>query len=212
MKIFHDRAEAGKELAKKLEMYKEMRDVVVIGLPRGGVVVAIEMARALHVPMDIIVPRKISAEYDEEYAIGAVTESGEAIWNEAERAGSRPEYLTEAVGREHAEALRRLKVYRGNRADRNLQGKIVLLVDDGIATGLTMKAAIQTAKKERAKKIVVAVPHGAADTLNEIEKEVDEVIALERPEPYFAVAEFYESFPQTTDKEVVDLMNEKTTP
>lgn len=209
MRIFQDRKEAGKELAKKLQMYQNQSDVIVIGLPRGGVVVAAEIAESLRLPLDIIVTRKIPAEGDSEYAIGAVTETGKTIWNKEEKSRSREIYLKQIVEQEHKEALRRLKTYRGNRSVRKLQDQVVILVDDGIATGLTMKAAIQTAKQEGAKKIVVAVPHGAQDTILLLQKEVDEVVVLEQPEFYISVGSFYEDFPQTTDEEVIAHLKEK---
>lgn len=194
------------ELAKKLEAYRGRANTIVIGLPRGGVVVAAEVARSLGLPLDIIVTRKIPAEGDSEYAIGALTETGEAIWNEEEKKQSREAYLKEIVLHEQAEAQRRLKTYRGNRPVRVLKNLVVILVDDGVATGMTMRAAIQMAKQERAKEIVVAVPHGASETLAVIKKEVDQVVALEESDIYFSVSQFYEQFPQTSDEEVIQLM------
>lgn len=204
--MFKNRADAGKQLARQLEKYKNARDTILLALPRGGVVVAAEIARALHLPLDIIVPRKIGAEGNPEYAIGALTETGEIVWNEAEREAANPEYLKKVIAEERAEAQRRLATYRGNRERRDIKGKTVVIVDDGIATGLTMRAAIKTARTENPKKIIVAVPHGAADTVAKLQKEADEVIALETPVFYGAVGQFYESFPQTSDEEVIEAL------
>lgn len=206
MKLFHDRKTAGIDLAKKLEAFHGQANTIVIGLPRGGVVVAAEVAQKLELPLDIIVTRKIPAESDPEYAIGALSETGEVIWNEEEKKQNRKAYLDEVVKREQTEAQRRLSVYRKNRPARLLRQHVVILVDDGIATGFTMRAAIQTAKQEGAKKIVVAVPHGASDTLARIKQDVDLLIALEESVIYFSVGQYYEQFPQVTDEEVLSLM------
>ncbi|MFH1632035.1 MAG: phosphoribosyltransferase family protein [bacterium] len=206
--MFEDRIDAGQQLAKALEKYRDDDNAIVLALPRGGVVVGGEVARELGLPLDIIVPRKIGAEFNPEYAIGAITETGEVVWNEDERKGTSPEYIDKVVADEKTEAERRLEKYRGDKKPRDLKGKTVILVDDGIATGLTMTAAIKTAQAEGPSKVVVAVPHGAKDSLDTIRKMVNEVVALDEPEWYTAVGAFYKEFGQTEDQEVVNILHE----
>lgn len=203
--MFFDRTEAGKKLAQVLPEYKNATDTIVLALPRGGVVVGFEVARALNLPLDIVVPRKIGALGNPEYAIGAITETGEAILNEKEVENIDPVWLKCALEEERKEALRRLAVYRvGPPAE--LQGKTVILVDDGIATGYTMRAAVASVKARRAAKIVVAVPHGAADSIVQLRQLVDKVVCLQTPLMYYAVGAHYEEFPQTSDEEVIELI------
>lgn len=206
--VFHDRTEAGRKLAEALGKYKDEKETVVLFLPRGGVVLAVEVARALNLPMDLVVPRKIGAPGHEEYAIGAITESGEGIFNEAEleNLGISQEYLDKTVAEEQREAERRLKTYRGDRPPLDLQGKTVIIVDDGIATGLTMRAAIKSVRAKGVSKVIVAIPVAAQDSLEKIKQEVDEVICLNVPPFFGAVGAFYEVFGQVEDEEVVRLM------
>ncbi|MCH8049697.1 phosphoribosyltransferase [Patescibacteria group bacterium] len=211
--MFKDRADAGKQLAEALkDEFKDAKDTIVLALPRGGVALGYEISKALNLPLDIIVPRKIGAEFNPEYAIGAITETGEAVWNETERKAAKPEYIKKIVAEEKAEAARRLKTYRGDRPSRNIENKTVILVDDGVATGLTMRAAIKTARAEKPKKIAVAVPHGAQDSLKKLREEVDELMVLDEPMFYGAVGAFYENFPQNTDEEVIKLLKEVKKP
>jgi predicted phosphoribosyltransferase len=205
---FQDRKDGGKQLIPKLEKYKGMTDVVLLGLPRGGVVTAYEISKKLKLPLDIVVPRKIGAPGNEELAIGAITESGEGIMNEEIMSylGVDDEYVKETIEKEKKEAMRRLKLYRGGKKAIDIKGKIVILIDDGVATGSTMRAAIASAKAKGVKKIVVAVPVIARDTLRKIEKEADEVIYLDAPFIFGAVGRFYEVFDQTEDEEVVEIM------
>jgi len=204
--IFKDRKHAGQELARRLTKYAGVKDAVVIGLPRGGVVVAYEVAEALSLPLDIIVTRKIGAEGNREYAIGAITEDGDAVWDESERSAADPGYLEKALTEERAEAQRRVGEYRGGHPPLTLVGETALIVDDGVATGFTMRAAIGSARKKGAARVVVAVPHGAAESLRMLEQEADEVIAIDRPEWYGSVGEFYQDFPQIEDEEVKALL------
>lgn len=205
---FKDRKEAGQKLAKKLADYKGRDDAVLIALPRGGVVTAYEIVKELELPLDIVVPRKIGAPGNEEFAIGAITESGEGIFNQesVDATGADKDYIRETVEKEKAEAARRLKVYRGDRTALDLAGKTVILIDDGIATGSTMRAAVASVKARRAAKVVVAVPVTARDTAKVIEGEVDELIYLDAPLFFGAVGNFYEVFDQTEDEEVVEIM------
>ncbi|GMQ95142.1 MAG: phosphoribosyltransferase [Patescibacteria group bacterium] len=206
--MFKDRQDAGKKLAAKLTSYKGNPKAIVLGLPRGGVVVSHEIAEALGLPMDILVPRKISVPDNPEFAIGAVTENGEAVFDERALGlyGITQEYIDEEVEKEKKESARRLKTYRGSRTPLDLHGKIAVIVDDGVATGATMRAAILSAKAGGAEKITVAVPVIARDSLALIQKEVDEVVYIAAPLLFGAVGTFYDEFPQTDDEEVIALM------
>lgn len=205
--IFRDRQDAARKLLPKLESYRGRPDVVVIALPRGGVVLGRIVADALGAPLDIVVPRKIAAPENEEYAIGAITETGEAVWNSQERARVADAYAEEVMNKEKAEAARRLKLYRRDLPPRDLRNKTVLIVDDGIATGYTMRAAIKTVKKERPKKIIVAVPVAPPDAPGELMAEADEVIILAMPPLFGAIGAFYRSFPQVDDDAVIGLLH-----
>lgn len=203
--IFLDRQQAGKELVKKLQAYRDAPQTVILALPRGGVVLGRVIADALFLPLDIVVPRKIGAEFNEEYAIGAITETGDAVWNEAERALANKEYVKQKMYEQMQEAARRLSVYRKNLPPRNFKDKTVLLVDDGIATGLTIRAAIATVKTEGAKRVVVAVPVAPSDVIDELKKEVDQVIAL-TDLTEGAIGAAYQTFPQVDDEKVMALL------
>ncbi len=205
---FRDRTDAGQKLAEALAAYRDANGAIVIALPRGGVVVGAEVARTLSLPLDIVVPRKIGAPGNEEYAIGAITEAGEPVWDQqsVSLTDASDEYLRATVERERKEARRRLTTYRGDRPPRNLKGKAVILVDDGIATGLTMAAAIQTIRAEGAKRIVLAVPVAAADSTAKLRAMVDEVTCLHAPQWFGAVGAFYDTFEQTSDEEVIALL------
>ena len=205
---FKDRSDAGKQLAKQLMQYKNNPNAIIIGLPRGGVVTAFEVARALELPLDIVVPRKIGAPGDPELAVGALTEDGIAIFNEdlMKALGLTEDDVKHIIDAEKKEAIRRLTLYRGDRAPLNLEDKIVILIDDGIATGATMRAAIASAQKKGAQKIVVAVPVSPPQVIERIKKEVDEIICLQIPEFFWGVGAFYDVFAQTEDEEVIALM------
>lgn len=202
-----NRIDAGQQLAHKLWGYQGDPKAVVIGLPRGGVVVAAEVAKVLQLPLDIVVPRKIGAPGNPEFALGALTEEGEPVFQESiQRYDIPEEYLTMAILKEKQEAQRRLKVYRGDRAPLNLSHKTVLLIDDGVATGATMRAAIVSSFKKGADKVVVAAPVIAPDTLQVLEKEASEVVFLHTPEHFSAVGQFYQEFEQSTDTEVIQIL------
>lgn len=206
--MFKSREEAGKMLAEKLSRYAGDKNVVVLALPRGGVVLGAIVAHALRAPLDIIVPRKIGAPGNHEYAIGALTETGETIFNEEERRRVDAEWLAREVTREKAEALRRLRVYRGNRPALDLVGKTVIIVDDGIATGLTMRAAIASVRTQKPARVVVGIPVAAQDSMGSIRNEVDELVVLNTPLLFGAVGAFYEQFPQVQDEEVISLLKQ----
>lgn len=210
---FYDRQDAGRKLAYPLEKYSLQKNVIVIGLPRGGVVTAYEVASRLQVPLDITCPRKIGAPFNPEYAIGAITETGEGIFDERAitTLGISPTYLKETIEKEKKQAQYRLEFFRHDRPPRDVKGKTVILVDDGLATGSTMKAAIKTMKQEGASSIIVAVPVAPPHTIEEIRPSVKEVICLYAPETFWAVGEFYEYFAQTEDEEVTNLLKLSTT-
>jgi putative phosphoribosyl transferase len=205
---FKNRPEAGQKLAETLGKFKDAKDTIILALPRGGVVVGFEVAQKLNLPLDIVVPRKIGAPANPEFAIGAITETGEGIFNEMiiGAYGITESYLQNEIKKEKAEAERRLKLYRGTRSPLDLKNKTVVIVDDGLATGLTMRAAVKTVKILGAGKIIVAIPVTPPDTADLIKKEVDELIYLDAPAFFGAVGEFYDEFGQTTDEEVIDLL------
>jgi len=209
---FKNREDGGRKLVPRLEKYKNNPDAIVLGLPRGGVVTAYEVARQLNLPMDIIVTRKIASPMQPELALGALTQEGVAIFDEnlLRMVGVAKKDLEPIVHAERIEGKRRLELYRGERSPLDLKNKIAIIVDDGIATGATMRAAIMSAKAMGAQKIVVAVPVSPADTLKKIKQEVDEVICLDTPETFFGVGQFYDIFAQTEDEEVIELMARNT--
>lgn len=202
--MFSDRREAGRDLAYVLmPRYGNRDDVVVLGLPRGGVILAREVADRLRAPLDILVVRKLGSPLNPEYAIGALAETGRTLWNEQERIALSDEIRHGLVERERKEAQRRALLYRSGRAVPDLQEKIVLLVDDGVATGATMRVAILAARDLGASKVVVAVPHGAYETLVTLRELADDVVALLEPVFYGSVGAFYREFSQVTDEEVL---------
>jgi putative phosphoribosyl transferase len=209
---FRNRVEAGEKLTQALLRYRDRHETVVIGLPRGGVVVAYQVAHALHLPLDVICPRKIGAPSNPELAIGAITEEGDPTidLSLAQSLAVSEEYLHGAIEREREVARQRLKLYRGDRPPLELRGQTVILVDDGLATGATMKAAIVSAKSRRAHRIVVAVPISPPDTAEEIKQMVDTFICLDTPSPFFAVGQWYEEFGQTSDAEVIELLKKSS--
>jgi predicted phosphoribosyltransferase len=203
---FKDRIDAGRQLARKLN--GQFEQPVVLALPRGGVVLAAEIARALSAPLDLILVRKIGHPYNPEYAVGAVTADGEAILNSMEAAQLDPGWLKSAIDRERTEAQRRRQVYLQNRSPISPAGKTAIIVDDGIATGFTMKAAIKALRQQKPAKIVVAVPVMPADTAAELRSEVDDIVALDTPEFYLgSVGAYYDNFPQVSDQEVIKLLS-----
>lgn len=206
--IFKDRKDAGQKLAQKLLAYRNQKNVWVLGLPRGGVVVAAEVAQVLSLPLDIIVTRKIGAPHNPELAIGAIDDKGHAIYNEELLVdlGVSPKYQKEEAAKEQKEAEHRLKLYRKNRPPLDLKNKTVILVDDGLATGATMRAAVYSAKAKGAQKSVVAVPVAAPSSLERLREEADELIYCDAPLFFGAVSNFYEHFDQTTDEEVIALL------
>ena len=198
---FRDRTEAGQRLAAMLGAYAHRRDVLVLGLPRGGVPVAYEVARSLSVPLDIIIVRKIGVPYEKELAMGAIASGGVRVLNEDVIAMLRiPADVVDAVtAEEQRELNRRERVYRGNRPLPTIRGRTVILVDDGIATGATIRAAITLVRQQRPVRIIVAVPVAAASTCEELRKEVDDVVCVLAPEELYGIGLWYERFPQISD-------------
>lgn len=205
--LFKDRLEAGRKLSASLQKYQGCAKTVVLGLPRGGVVVAYEVAQALRLPLDILVPRKIGAPNNPELAIGALAGDEVILDSEIIAAIAVPEsYLTVEIAKEKTEAERRLALFRKGKPPQDWKGWTALLVDDGIATGSTMRASIASVKKMGVAKIVVAVPVGSPDTIESLQREVDEIVCLYAPSSFMAVGQFYEKFPQTSDAEVIQLL------
>lgn len=211
MKIFKDRVSAGKLLVKHLKQYKGKQDTIVLAIPRGGVVVAAEMAKNLNLPLDIIVTRKIGAPSQEELALGAIDPDGDVVWDEQllEATGLNKDQLHQTIKDELAELTRRQSVYRQSKAPLNLKGQTVILVDDGIATGSTTLATVKYLKRHQAKKVVLAVPVASQDAARKIIREIGEfgeAVVLETPQYFQAVGQFYHHFEPVTDQEVIQLL------
>ena len=205
---FLDRADAGRQLAEPLKKYAGRSDVVVLGLPRGGVPVAHEVATELRVPLDVFLVRKLGVPGRAELAMGAIAEGGVEVLNDDVIHGlTIPQKVVQQVAvREHMELDRRDALYRGGRPRPAIRGRIVILVDDGLATGSTMQAAVTALRRLEPAHIIVAVPVGARDTCDRLARFADEVICLMAPEPFQAVGLWYEQFTQTTDDEVKSLL------
>jgi len=206
---FQDRSEAGKLLAKQLTKYADRTDVLVLGLPRGGVPVGFEVAKALNAPLDVFIVRKLGVPGHEELAMGAIATGGVRVLNHAVvRAIGIPDNVIETVSaKEQLELKRREQVYRGDAPAFEVGGQTIILVDDGIATGSTMLAAVAALKQRRPARIVVAAPAAPASSCDELEQEVNEVVVVMRPHPFYAVGQVYEVFGQTSDAEVRDLLS-----
>jgi putative phosphoribosyl transferase len=205
---FADRREAGQLLAEKLQAYAGRHDVLILALPRGGVPIAYEVARALRTPLDVFVVRKLGVPGDEELAMGAIASGGVRVLNEevTSRMDLPDSVIDEVTRREQKELKRRERLYRGGRPALQVQGRAIILVDDGLATGSTMRAAATALRKMNPLKIVIAVPVAAPDTCQEFRGEVDEVVCAVTPEPFMAVGAWYADFSQTSDGEVRELL------
>jgi putative phosphoribosyl transferase len=213
MQRFHDRREAGQLLARRLADYKDRDDVVVLALPRGGVPVGYEIARELKAPLDVFVVRKLGVPWQPELAMGAIAGTGTEVLNgDVVTAYNIPPHVIRAVAeREGRELQRRLQEYRGGREPLELRDRHVILVDDGLATGSTMRAAVRAIREDQPRAIIVAVPVAASQTCREFQNEVDNIVCLRTPPDFAAVGRWYEDFSQTTDEEVRELLNDDTT-
>lgn len=209
-KPFADRSDAGRKLASALGRYRRASDLLVLGIPRGGVPVAFEVAAALDAPLDVFTVRKLGTPGHPELAIGAVATGGIVVLNEAlARALAIPRDTLEAlIGREADELARRERAYRSQRPPPDVRGHTVIVVDDGLATGASMLAAVRAIRKQEPARIVVAVPIASRDTCDRVREDVDDLVCLLTPEPFFAVGLWYEDFSQTTDDEVRELLAE----
>jgi putative phosphoribosyl transferase len=207
---FIDRRDAGRRLAEALGFLRGRPGLVVLAVPRGGVVVGAEVARALKAPLDIVIARKIGAPDNPELAIGAVAPDGTAVFDDemVQSLGISERYKQAAAEQARQEIERRLRLYRGDRPPLDVAGKTAILTDDGVATGMTTLAAIRYLRKQRPRELVLAVPVGPPDTVAMLSREVDRAVVLYMPEVFWAVGAFYQRFEQTSDEEVVALLRE----
>jgi predicted phosphoribosyltransferase len=205
---FDDRIEAGTLLAKALKKFQGERDLIVLALPRGGVPVAYHVAKALHAPLDVFVVRKLGVPNNEEFAMGAIASGGVRVLmtDTIRQLGISQATIDAISSRESKEVLRREALYRGTRPAVEIAGKKVILVDDGIATGSTMLAAVRALRKAQPKMLIVAVPVAPKDTLDKLEREADQVVCLYTPDPFWGVGTWYQDFSQTSDGEVRELL------
>lgn len=214
MNFFKDRADAGKQLAEKLLRYQHKDHTLILALPRGGVPVAFEIAKILHAPITVFLVRKLGVPGHEELAMGAIAEGNTYLLNQTliDQLDIQPWQISLIVEKEKQELSRRLQRYRHGKELPSLKNKTIILVDDGIATGATFKAAIQGLKRLKPKKLIVATPVASKDSLEEIRPLVDEVVCLAVPEPFYGVGQWYEQFDQTTDEEVLHFLKAAPVP
>jgi putative phosphoribosyl transferase len=206
--VFQDRREAGRILAKELSSFKGRDDVIVLGIPRGGVVVGHEIAQALNAPLDVYITRKIGAPHNPELALGAVASDGTLILDHqlAKRLGVSQDYIDAESERQEREIERRVAEYRGELPGPDLKDKVVILADDGVATGATTLATIRAIRTQEPAQLILAVPVGPQDTIANLRREVDHLVCPHAPEIFWAVGAFYNSFDQTSDEEVRALL------
>jgi putative phosphoribosyl transferase len=207
--LFKDRTDAGKQLAERLAFLKAQSDVIVLGIPRGGVVVAAEIARVLDAPLDVFLAHKLGAPFNPELAIGAITSTGEVLLDEdlvvELRLSDRD--IAREIEQQRKEMARRLAVFRQNRPPLDVRGKTVVIVDDGVATGSTMLAALRALRQAQPARLILAIPVGPPETIQRLGGACDQVIVLATPEPFWAVGRFYDEFGQTGDEEVRKLLS-----
>jgi putative phosphoribosyl transferase len=203
---FANRQEAGRALAERLAHLQGHDDLLVLALPRGGVAVGYEVARALHAELDVFIVRKLGMPGHEEFAMGAIASGGVQVMNDIQGWNVDPRQVEAVVARETAELGRREHLYRGDRPPVAVEGRTVVVVDDGLATGATMRAAVAAVRRLGPAALVVAVPVGAAETCEQLQREADEVVCAATPYPFRAVGLWYRDFPQSTDDEVRDFL------
>jgi putative phosphoribosyl transferase len=208
--VFLDRAEAGRVLAKRLKAYENHRNVLVLGIPRGGVPVAFEVAAELHAPFDVFIVRKLGVPGREELAFGAIASGGIRFLDTeiVEAVGISESEIELITARERQELERRERAYRGGRAPLAVEGQTVILVDDGIATGSSMQVAITALRQMKPFRLVVAAPVAPVSTCRRLRREVDDLICVHMPTSFYAIGEFYENFSQVSDQRVTDLLHE----
>src|SRR4051812_45679611 len=206
--LFQDRADAGRQLADRLKHYAGRDDVLVLALPRGGVPVAFEVAQALHAPLDVFLVRKLGVPGQRELAMGAIASGGVRVLNEevVDALGIPDDIIAAVAAEERDELERREREYRGDRPPPDVRGRVVILIDDGLATGSSMRAAVAALRRLGPARVVVAVPIGAPETCALLQDEADEVLCGRTPEPFYAVGRWYDDFSQTTDEEVRELL------
>jgi putative phosphoribosyl transferase len=209
--IYKDRKDAGIRLASLLIKYKDRKNLIVLALPRGGVVIGYEIAKALSCPLDIIIIRKIGYPGQPELAIGAVSETGAVVLNEGiiSTYNVSKDYIEREITKQKNEISKRMDFYRGGKGIPSLDGKTIILVDDGIATGATMKAAISTLKEEKIVRLITALPVSSKDAEEEIKKMVDEWVCPETDMWFTAVGNYYQNFTQVSDDKVIELFKQK---
>ncbi|MCB2292831.1 phosphoribosyltransferase [Clostridium algoriphilum] len=207
--MFLDRKDAGEKLTYSLEKFKD-EDAIVLAVPRGGLEIAYDTIKRFGLKWDLIIPRKIGAPHNKEFAIGAVSADGSYFINDdyVEKLGISREYIENEVSEQINEIKRRMKEYRGKDTFPEVKDKAVIIIDDGIATGFTILAVIKAVKKQGAKKIILAIPVGPRETIEEFKELVDEVICLYIPDVFYAVGSYYVNFKQVTDEEVFTIINE----
>lgn len=204
---FKDREDAGRRLAVRLARYGDEAPVI-LALPRGGVPVAYEISRSLNAPLDVFIARKLGAPGQPELGIGAVAQGGTRVLNEriVQQLGIPDDYLERIAAKEEEEVKRRLRLLRGDRPEPDVRGRTVILVDDGLATGVTARAAIRALREREPRRLVLAVPVCAAQTAEVIRPEVEDLVSLETPSDLYAIGYWYEDFEQVSDEEVVELL------
>ncbi len=205
---YRDRREAGRVLAQALQAWRGRPGLLVLALPRGGVAVGFEVAQALEAPLDVFIVRKLGYPGHEEYAMGAIASGGVRVMTPSPDTAVSPQELARVVAREEAELARREQLYRGDRPRPDLRGRAVIVVDDGLATGSTMRAAVTAIRRQQPAHLTIAVPVGAPQTCRALRQEADDLVCPAMPDPFRAVGLWYRNFPQATDEEVHALLDE----